>query len=313
MPSTLRAVPAAPYVSVLPYATPLTLTAHLTGLQQRGLRRRAALTWLTAQLTAIDNTDRHAYLTLSCTHPDGTVESSAKAVIWQFRKHAVLSDYRTRTTVELAPGQHVLAQVRAKLDIRFGFVLEVLDLYPIKPPLKSDCDCQSQNTLERLNTEGVADRNRLLPSPVEIRQIAVIAPSGSAGLEDFLTTLAEPIERGVVVVQVFPAVFQGPGTTKSIRRAFGQVAVSHALKPLDLVVVLRGGGAAYDLGWLNAPDIARCVANCPVPVWTGIGHQRDHTVLDDVAHTSFGTPSKVAAAVLALIGPSELLREEVVS
>lgn len=307
MPSTLRAVPAAPYVSILPYAVPVSLTAHLRGVQQRGLRRSATVTWLTAQLVAIDNTDRHAYLTLSCTLPNGEIESSAKAVLWQFRKHAVLSDYRTRTRVELAAGQHVLAQVRAKLDIRFGFVLEVLDLYPFKPPLKCDCDSQSQSVLGQLQAEGLANLNQSLPPPIEIRRVAVIAPEGSAGLEDFLATLSVPIKDGLVEVKVVSAVFQGPGTAKSMRHAFGQVAIEHALSPLNLVVVLRGGGAAYDLAWLNAPNVARCVANCPVPVWTGIGHERNRTVLDEVAHTSFGRPSKVAAAVLSLVTSPTLL------
>lgn len=301
MPPAVRAIPAAPYVSILPYACPVTLTDHLRALQRRGLRQRAAVAWLTVQLDAIDDTDRHAYLSFSCTLPDGTVESSAKAVLWQFRKQAVLSGYRTRAKVELAAGQHMLAQARARLDIRFGFLLEVLDLHPIKPAPNNNCGIQYQNTLEQLIAEGIAERNRALPSPAVIQRIAVIAPKCSAGLEDFLATLSISIDHGLLDVQVIPAIFQGPGTVKSMRHAFAQVAVSHALQPLDLVVVLRGGGAAYDLAWLNTTGIARCVAHCPAPVWSGIGHQRDRTAVDDVAHTCFGTPSKVATAVLALV------------
>lgn len=141
-----------------------------------------------------------------------------------------------------------------------------------------------------LTEEGIIAANRRLPWPEDLFCIAVISPDGAAGLGDFRAGADRLEQYGVCRFQYFSALFQGPKAKDSLLQA-----IAHALTVahLDAVAIIRGGGATADLHWLNELELARAICRCPVPVITGIGHERDQTILDEVAGCVKGTPSKV--------------------
>ena len=122
----------------------------------------------------------------------------------------------------------------------------------------------------------------------------MISPETSAGLGDFRREADRLQQCGLCEFQFFPATFQGVEAPSSIQTAVLQALTAHKQKPFDALVVIRGGGSVTDLAWLNDMELAKLLCQSPVPVFTGIGHERDNTILDEIAHTRFDTPSKVA-------------------
>ena len=146
--------------------------------------------------------------------------------------------------------------------------------------------------------------NKLLPAPWDFNAVLVVAPPGGAGLGDFQAEANRLAQFGVCQFTYVYSRFQGEGAASEILTAL-QTALStwdsSNAGPPDAIVLIRGGGAVNDLAWLNDYHLARLICDQPIPVWSGIGHERDSTVLDEVAHTSFDTPSKVIAGIEKLI------------
>jgi len=152
-----------------------------------------------------------------------------------------------------------------------------------------------------LKQDGVIDANKLLPAPWDYNAILVIAPQGAAGLGDFQAE-AQRLERfGICRFVYAHSRFQGEGAPQEIRQVLLAAMGRWAGAPPDAVVIIRGGGAVNDLAWLNDYELAKTLCTLSVPVLTGIGHERDSTILDEVAHTRFDTPSKVIGGIEQLI------------
>ena len=159
---------------------------------------------------------------------------------------------------------------------------------------------------EKLQQTGLYARNKQLPAPVEFVRVAVISPETSAGLGDFRRE-ADRLQTAILCeFHLFPATFQGVETSSSIQTAVLQALTAHKQKPFDALVVIRGGGSVTDLAWLNDMDLAKLLCQSPVPIFTGIGHERDNTILDEIAHTRFDTPSKVALHISTTIKDNAL-------
>ena len=203
--------------------------------------------------------------------------------------------------VKIEPGIKVLLRVRAEMDPRYGFRLQVIDIDP-KFTL-GDMAAKMESIRRQLKKEGVYDMQRELPSPADFTRVAVIAPEGAAGLGDFMQEAGVLQSRGLTQFDIFNCVFQGERAPKAVLSALQQV---HELfidgeADYDAVVVIRGGGAVTDLAWLNDADLARQIATMGMPVFTGIGHERDNTSLDEVSHMRFDTPSKVINHIVACV------------
>jgi exodeoxyribonuclease VII large subunit len=154
---------------------------------------------------------------------------------------------------------------------------------------------------EHLQQTGLYGRNKQLPAPVEFVRVAVISPETSAGLGDFRRE-ADLLQTAILCeFHLFPATFQGVETSSSIQTAILKALTAHKQKPFDVLVVIRGGGSVTDLAWLNDMDLAKLLCQSPVPIFTGIGHERDNTILDEIAHTRFDTPSKVVLHITTTI------------
>ena len=149
---------------------------------------------------------------------------------------------------------------------------------------------------------AIFDRNRQLPAPWDYRALLVVSPPRAAGLGDFARDADRLQRHGLCEAVYAHSRFEGEGAPASIREAIEAALATWPGQALpDAIVIIRGGGAVNDLAWLNDYELARFVCLSPVPVLTGIGHERDSTVLDEVAHQRFDTPSKVVAGIQALI------------
>jgi exodeoxyribonuclease VII large subunit len=135
----------------------------------------------------------------------------------------------------------------------------------------------------------------------EFVRVAVIRPETSAGLGDFRREADLLSSAKLCEFHLFPATFQGVETSSSIQTAVLQALTAHKQKPFDVLVLIRGGGSVTDLAWLNDMDLAKLLCQSPVPIFTGIGHERDNTILDEIAHTRFDTPSKVVLHITTTI------------
>lgn len=295
----IRPVVATVFRPLPAYITPVTLALLMRRVRTVGLKIDALKCWVWVEVAEIRDTERHIFFTLVQHREGGTLVAQAKGIIWQVRKKALLDKFRAQADVSLHVGMKVLAEVPCKFDVRHGFALEILDLFPSHSP-----GTMSRRLIairKKLQDEGRWDLNRRLPSPECTRNVAVIAPADSAGLGDFQSSLLALTNAGAISMDVLPAVFQEYESVASICNAFTRLTDDHKIKRFDLALLLRGGESATDLNWLNSNSLGRCVTNCPMPLWTGIGHERDHTILDEVAHSVFGTPSKAAAAVVAAV------------
>jgi exodeoxyribonuclease VII large subunit len=192
----------------------------------------------------------------------------------------------------LKPDIKVLVQVRAVFHPRYGFDLIIEDIDPSYT--LGDLITRVKAIRAALKAEGIYHQNRQQSSPTNFFRVAVISPSTSAGQGDFRSEADRLHHIGLCAFDYFAATFQGNEAPKSIRNAIREMFERHKVEPYDALAIIRGGGSATDLAWLNDLTLARWICRIPIPVFTGIGHQRDITILDEVAHRRFDTPSKVA-------------------
>jgi exodeoxyribonuclease VII large subunit len=194
----------------------------------------------------------------------------------------------------------VLLKVAAGFHAQYGFSLTIEDIDPSYT--LGDLARQYAEMVDRLTGEGLLKLNQQLSIPFDIEHVLVIAPEKAAGLGDFQADADRLARTGACHFHYHHATFQGNHAPGEIRQAIvsaqQQFYDTYQRLP-DLLVIIRGGGAVGDLAYLNDYELAALVAEQPIPVWVGIGHERDKVILDEVAHTSFDTPSKVIAAIMA--------------
>ncbi|MDE5560838.1 MAG: exodeoxyribonuclease VII large subunit [Bacteroidaceae bacterium] len=224
----------------------------------------------------------------------GNVVARARIIIWS-RTYNILSfRFREESGQNLRAGIKVLLQVRVTFSELYGYSLHVLDIdgtYTL-----GDMARRRQEILSRLAQDGIIDDNRTLPLPALMRRIAVVSSATAAGYEDFCRQLQENAWGLAFDIRLFPAVMQGTHVPDSIVAAL--TAISDEAESWDAVVIIRGGGATGDLSDYDSYLLAACIAQHPLPVITGIGHDRDKTVPDYVAHTSVKTPTAAASFIV---------------
>lgn len=195
----------------------------------------------------------------------------------------------------LRKGLQVKLLVKVNFHEQYGFSLNVLDIdstYTL-----GDLAKRRREILMQLEKDGILHDNQSLPLPRLLRRIAVISSATAAGYGDFCNQLEQNDYGFHFDVKLFPAVMQGEQVPASIISALEEVLASPD-HYFDLVVIIRGGGASSDLSDFDSYELAACIALYPLPVLTGIGHERDETVLDYVAHTRVKTPTAAAAFII---------------
>ena len=259
--------------------------------------------WVKAEIRNLSIKGGHYYLELAEKDENtDKVIASCKATIWKFSAAKMVLKFERESGIELSKDLNVLIKIKAKFDPQYGFSVNVEDIdssYTL-----GDIARRYQQILERLNTEGLVDKNKLLPAPFDIQNVLVIAPENAAGLGDFKKDADALDKAGVCHFVYHTATFQGNTAAVSIIDSLGkglrQWALNFDTAP-DLIVIIRGGGAVNDLAYLNDYHLAALLCKRSVPIWVGIGHEKDRTILDEVANRSFDTPSKVIGGIRNLI------------
>ena len=242
----------------------------------------------------------HVYLEVSERDTGGTIVAKANAVIWASTAAQILPTFEAATGAQVGPGIKLLVRARPVFKPQYGFSLEVDAIDP--DYTLGDLEARKREIRERLQREGLFDLNRQLPTPWDYNLVLVVAPEGGAGLGDFQAEANRLQKLGICRFIYVHSRFQGDGAAEEIRREMldalkRQREGEHGDASPDAVAIIRGGGAINDMAWLNDYALVRAVCELGVPVLTGIGHERDSTVLDEVAHVSFDTPSKVIAGI----------------
>jgi len=247
--------------------------------------------WVSAEISEIKvNRSGHCYLELIEKGGDnGVPQAQARAVIWRSHYPRIAAVFEIETGQPLAAGLQILAKTLVGYHEIYGFSLQITDIdaaYTL-----GDMERQRQQTIARLQREGVWDMNRTLELPAVVQRIAVVSSSKAAGYQDFCNELAKSDYR--FEHTLFEAVVQGAAAEESLVEALDRIARND--EAFDAVAILRGGGSACDLNCFNAYRLSCHVAQFPLPVLTGIGHDKDTSVVDMVAHTPLKTPTAVAA------------------
>lgn len=276
----------------------ITLSAFLAPLSA-AIKSVAASTWVAAEISEISDRN-HVYITLIETDESGSKVAELRVSLWANGKQKLLDRFSEGTGGEkLRKGLKVLLKLKPSLHPLYGLTATVEGIDP-----SYTLGDAARNLLEirqRLITEGAYDRQRLLPQPTDFTSIAVISPAGAAGEGDFRSH-ADPLQAaGLCSFTYWTATFQGERASNEIVSALRAVYSGHREKPFDAVIILRGGGAQSDLAWLNDYEISNAISKMPLPVLVAIGHERDTTILDEIANVSFHTPSKAIGHITSCI------------
>lgn len=271
--------------------------------------------WVRAEMSDVRTnvSSGHCYLEFVEKHPQtGQLLARARASIWA-KTFRMLKPYFEMETGQLfASGLKVLVKVSVDFHELYGYSLTVLDIDPAYT--LGDMVRRRQEIVCQLKKDGVFTLNKELPLPVLPQRIAVITSPTAAGYEDFLNQLAHNKAGYPFYPKLFPALMQGEKTEESVIAALDRVF--RHVDCFDVVVIIRGGGSTSDLNSFDSYLLAANCAQFPLPVITGIGHERDDTVVDLVAHTRMKTPTAVAEFLvgrmdLAALDVEELQREVV--
>lgn len=265
--------------------------SELQRLVKNTLHERFALpVWVSAEISEIKvNYSGHCYLELVEKGGDnGVPQAQARAVLWRTAYPRIAGYFEAETGQRLAAGIKILAKVSVTYHELYGFSLQITDIDPAYT--LGDMERQRQQTIAQLREEGVWDMNREVPMPTVVQRVAIVSSANAAGYQDFCKELDKSPYR--FRLTLFDAFMQGAAAEESIVAAL--CAAAQRMEEFDAVVVIRGGGSASDLNCFNAYRLCTHVAQFPLPVVTGIGHDKDTSVADMVAHTALKTPTAVA-------------------
>lgn len=271
--------------------TPHITLRELQRLVKRTLDERFALpVWVSAEISELKvNYSGHCYLELVEKGGDnGVPTAQVRAVIWRSHFPRIAAGFEAETSQRLAAGIQILAKVLVSYHELYGFSLQITDIDPSYT--LGDMERQRQQTILQLQREGVWDMNRQLPLPTAIQRIAVVSSAQAAGYRDFCKELEKSPYR--FETTLFDAFMQGASAGESIVEAL--CAVAERSEEFDAVAIIRGGGSVSDLNCFNAYRLCNHIAQFPLPVVTGIGHDKDVSVADLVAFRALKTPTAVA-------------------
>lgn len=252
--------------------------------------------WITAELSDVRVANNgHCYMQLVEKDPKrGTMLAFANAHIWANRWWLIRDSFQRQTGQSFQSGLKVMLLVEVTMHEAYGYSLNILDVDPTYT--LGEMARRRMEILAQLKQDGVIDMNRELLFPALPQRIAIISAEGAAGYGDFCHQLHDNEWGLCFYTHLFPAIMQGQQTESSVISALERIALNEDL--FDVVVIIRGGGASADLASFDSYELALNIANFPLPVITGIGHDRDQTVLDHVAHTSVKTPTAAAALLI---------------
>ena len=248
--------------------------------------------WVQAELAECRESRGHCYMELvEKEEQSNTPIARASAKCWKTTWNVVRPHFERTTGQPLHAGMKVLLRVYPQFHEAYGFSWIVTDIDPTYTI--GDLARRRQEIIRQLKEEGVFDLQRELRLPLFCQRIAVISSETAAGYGDFCRQLEENSYGFRFSVTLFPAIMQGEQVEQSIIHALEQIW-SKASSSYDAVIIIRGGGATADLSGFDTLALAENVAQFPIPIITGIGHDRDESILDMVAHQRVKTPTAAA-------------------
>lgn len=251
--------------------------------------------WVVAEIGEMRiNQKGHCYLELLEKKEDEIIAKN-RATIWSYNYRNLSGWFESITGQTLKPGLKILSNIVVTHHEVYGLSLNIKDIdasYTVGERAR-----RRMEILNKLKKEGVLEMNRQLQLPTVPQRIALIASSTSAGYQDFISQLDKNLSGYRFSITHYQAIMQGNEAEGSIIKAL--LEIHSEIEEYDLVVIIRGGGATLDLECFDAHDLASHVAQFPLPVITGIGHERDETIVDMVANTALKTPTAVAEFLIS--------------
>ncbi|WP_317135156.1 exodeoxyribonuclease VII large subunit [Piscirickettsia litoralis] len=243
------------------------------------------------------NQNGHIYTELIEQDDGHVIIAKSNATLWSRQVHHVLAPFIQATGAPPCADMKLLVQVSAHFHSRYGFSLNI---HAIDPHFTLGALEAKLNEIRlTLQSEQIFDNNRMLTIPCEFTRIAVISSQTAAGLGDFRQEADRLAQAKLCRFDYFYATMQGHSVAESICAQLDKIH-QHS-EPYDAVIIIRGGGAKTDLAGFNELELARKLCQSTLPIFVGIGHERDHTILDEIAQRSFDTPSKVSHYILQTI------------
>ena len=251
--------------------------------------------WVEAELSEVHEVRGHCYMELIQKELfSNTPVAKASAKCWNNKWTLLREKFEKVTREGLKPGMKVLLKVYADFHEAYGFAWIVTDINP--EFTMGDMARKRQEIIDTLKREGIFELQKELVLPLFAQRIAVISSENAAGYGDFCHQLADNPQQLKFYTRLFPAVMQGEGVEESVIGALN--SINEDIEKFDAVVIIRGGGATSDLSGFDTLRLAENVANFPIPIITGIGHDRDESIVDMVAHTKVKTPTAAAALLI---------------
>lgn len=264
--------------------------------------------WVRAEISEIKNhPSGHCYLTL--VESDGALKAKVPAVIWASSYRLLRPFFASEAGEELQVGMNVLVLARVQYSELYSLSLIISDIDPSFTV--GGLELQRRRTIGRLQSEGMMDMNSSLSLPLLPRRFAVISAESAAGYRDFMKHLHGNEYGFAFRTELFPAVMQGTEAPASIIASMDAVAMRS--DEFDALLILRGGGGAMDLVCFDDYELAVNVAQFPIPVLTGVGHDHDYHVIDMVAYANVKTPTALADFIVDVVAREDLRLENMAS
>ncbi len=253
--------------------------------------------WISCEISQISISKGHAFIQLVQKEEEGdSIIARSEAVIWAMDYRRLKRKFESELNSLLQEGMEVMIQAKVDFNERYGFKLIITDLDPAYTIGK--LALQRQKVVEVLKKEALLQKNALISLPGIIQRIAVLSSEKAAGYHDYLNQINQNQFAYTFKNQLFPTTMQGDKVESEMIAQLKTIALQK--EDFDCVIIIRGGGARLDLAAFDGLKLSRAIANCPLPVITGIGHDIDETVVDLVAHTALKTPTAVAEFILQL-------------
>lgn len=253
--------------------------------------------WVSAEISELKlNRSGHCYLNLVEKGANsGTPLAEARAVIWRSAYLRLATVFEELSGTRLAAGIRVLVRVMVTYHEVYGFMLQIIDLDPAYT--LGEVERRRRETIAQLQRDGVWDMNRECDMPCPALRIAIVSSATAAGYQDFMREVGRSPYR--FCFTLFESLMQGDNAERSIINSL--VAIAEREAEFDAAVIIRGGGSTSDLGIFDSYILASYVAQFPLPIISGIGHDKDVSIVDMVAHTACKTPTAVATHLVELV------------
>lgn len=251
--------------------------------------------WVIAEISDLKvNAKGHCYMEL--VEKEGNfVSAKIRANIWAYTYRNLSGWFEAITHTTLRPGIKILLNATVQYHELYGMSLNIKDIDPNFT--LGERARKRQEIIQRLKDEGIFDMNRELPLPLVPQRIAIISSETAAGYGDFMSQITDNGRHFNFKTQLFPSLMQGEQAPKEIIASL--LSINNQIFAFDLVIIIRGGGSQIDLDCFDDYELTSHIAQFPIPIITGIGHERDETISDLVANTRLKTPTAVAEFLIS--------------